>query len=482
VIYSPADLITGTDDESLERLYRAIVDSADQPDPIEDLFTQQIDFVLDPAKHKAALCSRRAGKTHMAARYGSRTANKRSGARVLYVAITRGRAKDLLWDELKKVDARYRQGGKFNETEARVRYDCGSVLRLMGADNQKEIVKVLGEAHDLVLLDESAFFGPFFESFLVEAIGPTLADYDGTLAMFSAPAPRCAGYFHDVTTGKTKERWSLHHWTVTDNPCFPRWAGRPDWRQCAERFLAELRQENGWTEQSPAYLRQWRGRWVHDVGGLVYHYEPTKNDYDGTLPAGHHWQTIMGIDVGFRDAFAIVTWAWCDDLPDIYQVDEFQAPGLIPSLWAEKIKAFRDRHHPIRMVMDCGALGLPIAEEFRRRHGLPIEAAEKTDKAAAQNLINADFNRQRCWILRGSKYGSQLAVLPRDQDRPEREDQDMPNDLCDAGLYGWREAIHWAHRPEVVQPKPGSPEWQSAVLARMKKERMRPKKKLWWRG
>ena len=55
------------------------------------------------------------------------------------------------------------------------------------------------------------------------------------------------------------------------------------------------------------------------------------------------------------------------------------------------INEYKDLYNPIRMVMDAGALGKKIQEELRMRHGLNIEAADKTRKIEFIELLNDDL-------------------------------------------------------------------------------------------
>jgi hypothetical protein len=437
------------------------------PDLSTDLFDVQRAFIEDPARRKAALCGRRAGKTFGMARYLAQKALARPGAMCLYIALTRLHAKRLIWDEVKRLSASHGLGARANESELELTFPNGGKVFLAGADKEDEIEKFRGLAFDLVVLDEAASFGGFFKRLVEEVLEPGLEDYAGTLCMVGSPGMACAGYFHDATNGLASG-WSVHRWTVRDNPRFPRWTGQDNWRELAEQWIAGYLAERKWDENHPTFQREMLGKWVKDSAGLVYHYDPVRNDYQ-ELPAGHDWRTVMGVDFGFDDAFALVVIAFCSDLPDVFQVDEFDQVGFIPSQWAEMINQYRAKHKPVKIMADTGALGKAIALELQTRHGIPLTPAQKTDKLAAIELLNADLERGLYHAKRGSHLASQMSTLPWSEDR-KKEDERFGNDLCDANLYAYREAWHWTYRKPQERIKPGSKEYWEAEERAMEEE------------
>ena len=52
------------------------------------LFKEQVDFIQDPSKRKAAICSRRSGKSYSAGRYLIKEALEDEGTTCVYIART----------------------------------------------------------------------------------------------------------------------------------------------------------------------------------------------------------------------------------------------------------------------------------------------------------------------------------------------------------------------------------------------------------
>jgi|TARA_R100000458_G_C8017750_1_gene78887 hypothetical protein len=107
------------------------------------------------------------------------------------------------------------------------------------------------------------------------------------------------------------------------------------------------------------------------------------------------------------------------------------------------------------MVMDAGALGKKIMEELRMRHGLSIEAADKTRKVEFIELLNDDLRTEKFKAFKGSLFEEDCMLVQWDKDskirNPERPkvSDTYHSDICDAVLYAWRECRHYlSEKPE----------------------------------
>jgi hypothetical protein len=381
-----------------------------------------------------------------------------------YLVRTKDQARRLIWGRLQALVQRLGLPVSFNHTTLTARHANGCEIWVLGADKETDIEKLRGFAYVLIVVDEAQSLPAHFRTLVTEVLGPALTDYKGTLLLLGTPNAARAGYFYEACKGRYSHQYHVHHWTVRDNIYFPRWAGATPEEAVvqAEKMLAEIREDEGWAPDDPAYLREWEGLWIRDGAGLVYRYDPDRDDYD-TLPDGHSWRHVIGGDLGYDDAFALVTWAFCDDLPDLYEVDAYSRSGLIPAQWAEVLRERDERFSPVATVLDTGALGKAIAIEFKMRYHLQVKPAEKSSKMDFITLMNSDYQRGRIHLLRGGITAAEVALLPWAPQRDERarrdEDPEYANHLCDAHLYGWREAKHWLHEPPPVEPVKGSPEY-----------------------
>lgn len=400
------------------------------------LHPKQRAFVADRARSKAALCTRRSGKTYADASILVLAACENPRAWAAYVAVDQDEARRLMWDSVQEVMTAEGVSFKRNDTRLELYVHGGGRIKLWGANDQRAIEKFRGPPYSVAILDEAASFGPHFDKMVKESIGPALADYRGQMVLTGTPGAACIGFFHDVTREQNPAKgWSVHRWSIADNSCFPRWAEKAargeDWQADVRELLAEEMERCAWDETSPGYLREWCGKWVRDEAGMVYRWSQERNGWDGVLPAGHQFEHVMGVDLGHDDAFAIVVWAYSPRLPDLWCVDRYRQPGLDVTDCAGLIQARIDRYHPHSIMIDTGGLGKMIAEEIRRRHHVSMEPAVKTEKAATIRLMNADFLRGHIHELPDSPYASELSVLQWAAGKAGLvEDAGFENHLC----------------------------------------------------
>lgn len=457
-----------------------------RPDYFAHLSPAERAFAEDESDLAGALCGRRAGKTTTLGsmfldsleRYPVRGPQDEFIS-ACYVAPTRGQAKRLMWGRLQALARYFRVDLKFNSTDLIVRHPNGAQGWLLGADDERDVDRARGFAFRQVLMDEAQAYRINFQELVEDVYEPALADYSGKLRLSGTPAPACVGYFHDATNGLLPGEWSVHRWTMLDNPYFPKWRGKPNWREIALAELEAYRKRKGWDEDHPTFLREWRGLWVRDPTGLVYKYDPERNAYEGELPKGFHWEYVFGIDLGAVDAFALVVWAFCRDRPDIWEVDCYRKPGLSMEEWARVIERYQGAYKPLTMAVDTGGLGETIVEDLRKRFHLPLKAAEKKEKFAAIEAMNSDFRASLVKVRRCSPLHRTYQVLPWDEDR-KREDPRWPNDDTDAGLYGYRESKHYAYRAPELRPERGSEAYYQAIEQKMKASRAGKNRGKWW--
>ena len=446
----------------------------------EGLFDRQICFIEDPSKRKTAKCGRRAGKSHgAAAAYLIEEALKYPESLCVYIALSRKAARRILWPILKKFNRQYKIGASTNELELEMTFPNGSQIWLTGATDSSDIDKLRGNAYRIVIIDECASFGSFFHSLIEDVVEPALADYDGTLCLIGTPGAACAGFFYDATTGRMPG-WSNHEWTILDNPKFPRWAGKKNWRRLAEQWLRGMREVKAWPESYPTFQREWLAQWIHDETWLVYRYAPDRNTYE-SIPIGKDWIRVLGVDLGLDDASAFVVLAYLPTDRTVYLIDDFSKSGMSIDEIAGKIKFFQQKYHCLRIVMDTAGLGKSIAFEIRKRYSLAIEPAEKKEKLAYIELLNSDLLLGRFKVHGDSEWASEATILQWDEDR-KKEDVRFKNHVTDAALYAWRECQHFASREPVKDVEVDTPEYmklqeneqkkreiQRAYLARKKK-------------
>jgi hypothetical protein len=228
---------------------------------------------------------------------------------------------------------------------------------------------------------------------------------------------------------------------------------------------------------SITHAQQRRGLWLIDGSQRVFKFDRERNGI-AALPERDDWMYALSVDIGSSDsspttAFARIAWNPHERI--VYVAKCWKEPGLDDDDIADRVEeestTLRERWQG--GVMDVGGLGMTYLKEARRRAGLAMEKAEKSDKSGFRKLLNGDLEK-----------GLVLVVLPeceplvRELETLVWNDQrtdvraGLADHAADALLYGWRKAYAFASRAPDQQPAPGSRE---ALDAEAKRAREREK-------
>ena len=135
-----------------------------------------------------------------------------------------------------------------------------------------------------------------------------------------------------------------------------------------------------------------------------------------------------------------------------------------------------ERFNPISIVTDEGGLGKSIAEEMRRRYGLPVKPANKTKKLFKIAAINGDFIDNRLFVNPESlELISQLQNTSRNDEGIE--DPLSPFDCADAFIYAYSEAKNYAFSPKNATIDKNSEEY---IEQQLERESQRRQNQSWW--
>lgn len=417
-----------------------------------ELFDKQLNFIEDPSRNKAAICTRRAGKTMMWPRYCFIVALENPKSLIRVWGITRLRTKQLLWQEFIDAAHRHKIAIKAHETELSIRLDNGSEIRLVGADKDQSAQRKRGDKTTLEVILEAQLFGPFLRTLVEDVVEPCLFDTQGTMCLEGTPHPVPTGYWYNVTggndtahdwvsegmlisTGAEQEKelvgagWSCHHWTQLDNPHLPH----------AKAELERLRKKRNWTLDTPTYVREYLGRWVRDEGVLFYKYNEGRNSFTLTevVPWGPGWKHVLGWDLGSKDDMALVAWGWHPSRRELFEAGSWKKPGALAEEVMQQIANWEKLgFNFIAKVADTGGGGRMYVEDVMSRYSQVFEKASKTDKLDHVRMMNDDFQSATIKVQRGSLLATEYSALPKDPDwdpdsgKPPGEDPRFPNHCC----------------------------------------------------
>ena len=436
-------------------------------------FDKQVSFFRGiGTRFRNAVCSRRAGKTVGIVADMLDTCQKESEVNLLYITITQQQARAIIWSDLLRLIEDYSIECKVDNTRLTVSFPNKAKIYIAGAKDRTEIEKFRGWKLRKCYIDECQSFRTYIKELINDIIIPALRDKRGELYLTGTPGPVKAGVFFEYSQSKN---WKSHHWTAFDNP----YMHSPP-KLDLEEVLREERIIRGIDETDPSYIRETFGKWIEDSDALVYKFNRTRNIYT-SLPTTGEWSYIIGVDIGYNDSDAIAVIGYNSHYKKVYLVDEHVKNKQNISQLVEIIQYYKDMYNPIRMVMDAGALGKKIQEELRMRHGLHLEAAEKTRKVEFIELLNDDLRTEKFKAFEGSIFQEDCVLVQWDKDsklrNPEKPkiSDTYHSDICDAVLYAWRECRHYLSEKPSEPVKEGTNEYMKE-LERKEAEDMQRKK------
>ncbi len=419
-------------------------------DALSPLSNKQRAFVEDISRRRVAVTSRQSGKTTGCLTYLVMAAQKQNSEH-LYIAPTRESARDPFWERLKSYCEEHKIKSLPNETRLEMRFtDSNSIISLRGVPDVKRANRLLGPTRDSVVIDESASYpDDVLITLVTKVIEPSLMVKQGNLILVGTPGLQPKGFFYEITRSTA---YSQHRWDMNDNPVY---SGNV--KSIHEGILSS----NSWTKDTPTFRREYLGEWCADTEAAVYRI--TESNLDDFIVTAFDWQTIIGIDFGYRDEAAFIVLGWRKNDPTLYVLHEESEQELLVDDYVSRIKKLIKEFSPLAIVADAGALGKTLVETLVNNFGLPIEAADKRDKPMAIRQVNADLAKRRIVMKRDILY-EQMCTLRWHPDKIGiMEQPGMANDRCDAFLYAYRKSMHWLEVPKKKQIIAGSAEYFAMI-------------------
>jgi len=454
--------------DSISWYYKKHLDKEelDTAELFDNRFHQQKNFIEDPAKLKALWCTRRAAKSYTAGLYMVKQALENPGSNCLFIGLTRLSAKGIIWKDVLKVINRKHNitsPDAFNSTELTWTFDNGSVIWLTGVDaDEDEMDKLLGKKYRLACLDEASFYTIDMRRLIYGILKPAVADERGTICLMGTSSNFTQGLFFDITTG-VEPGWSLHTWSAFDNPYVAK-----QWQE----ELDEIDKLRPLFKETPLYKQWYLNEWVIDTEKLVYKFNQDRNLFDKRpelRPDG--WSYVLGVDLGLEDDSAFVLCAFHENDPILYITTTFNKKGMDITDVANKIKEFLAQYSIGKVIIDGS--NKQAVEEMRRRHGVPLEPADKKEKSDFIELLNTELIQakikinNKCTNLINELMGL-VWVTEGDKIKfPRKEHPALPNHLCDALLYAWRYCYSYMAEIPTKRPVMGTKAWHDEQNAKM---------------
>lgn len=433
-------------------------------------FNEQIAFILDTSKISLACGSRRMGKSMGTGLLLAYISTQRPDYDCLYITKTREIGKEILWKPLQAILRSVGIPFHANNSDLTISLTTvGSTIYFKSANDRESIEKLRGRHYKLVVLDEVQSFGEYVPELIREVLLPSLSDLQGYLRMLGTPNESCSGYFMDCVS---EQRYRVHKWTWRENRFFVEKALRENKAlTCADDILKDALETYKLDVMHPIIQREWFGNLVRSDDFSVYKYRDGVNDKE-CPPRNNKWSYVMGVDIGFEDASAIVVLGYSPTEKECYLVYEHKFQHANISTLAGHIQNAHKRFNPHYSVMDAGALGKSIQSELNTRFSFYLDAADKVRKSEFIAILNDELLLGRVFIAGTTDLAAEMRRLTWDEVKFKKgiykEQDGLDNHLCDAFLYAFRKAYHYLSRPIDKGPTEHTEEWyelQDEILA-----------------
>jgi len=255
----------------------------------------------------------------------------------------------------------------------------------------------------------------------------------------------------------------------------------------------------------PDFVREWLGRWVKEDARYVYpvHVVPkhlllfapqrlADNPFRGSDPRfDHHprwydhdaaiadlprpkfgkreyqWMFAIGADFGFDpDPFALVVWAFCGELTDVYEMFSWKCSRVNVDDQGRYIKLLWDAIGNIAVLVGDPAGMKSSFDVWRNRLNIPIDEANKAGKNELEAFLADDIRRGRVHLRDDSPLYTEmkhLAYLPtkpgktREVAKTRKVNGVMHGDHCaDGARYSYAAMNHFLSVERQDAPKPGT--------------------------
>lgn len=419
-------------------------------------FPKQLEYIFDDSRFRSMLCTRRAGKSNANVLDDFKLAAQFPGSRMVYGALTLDSAEDIAWDIYLEFAEKFKVNLKPNKSKRTFEWPNGSRVRFFGLDaSEKQMRKILGQKLLKAGIDECGSITVNMIRVVYQMIMPALADLrpHSRLSLLGTAENIPNTFFEAVTTGKEKTvNWSRHAWTAYDNPhMVKQWTDE----------IADLKRANPNVIEASWFKTHYLNEWCTDdeLRIIAYDHENIINE----KPTNQEYHYILGVDLGFNDATSFTVVAFSFDDPNVYFVESFKDTEMDFTDTANTIKKLQKKYDFLHYIVD-GANKQGV-EEIKKRHGIPLEAAEKSDKATYLRLLKDDLVTKRAFILdkQCEDLKEEWDALQWKNEEKKDEDPRCQNHCSDSALYAWRKAYHYTYQEPEPEPDRDSQEYMDML-------------------
>ncbi len=244
----------------------------------------QSQIASDTHRFRVVNCGRRTGKTTLAILEMVAKAVHKPDSQIAYIAPTYQQARDIAWQELKKIALPAASNVNESRLEITLKTVNGSTSHI-SLRGWESIETLRGQRFDFIVIDEIASMRNWDTNW-EEVIRPTLTDRKGEVLFISTP--KGFNHFYELYNKQDEDSdYKSFHFTTYDNPHIPpEEIGKAQSEMTEDRFAQE-------------YLADFR-----KTEGLVYkEFNRERHVYNDDKPGTI--ERLVGIDWGYTNPTAV---------------------------------------------------------------------------------------------------------------------------------------------------------------------------------
>lgn len=363
------------------------------------MFGPQREFIEDKSRLKVACCSRRAGKSHSVALALLKAGFQHAGSYPVYMNMNRASAKVIIWPALREIDRKLNLGLKFNNVTSNIHLPNESVIQVYGVGSRREMDKTRGGKPPAVCLDEAQNMGQDMLYLINEILLPSTADYQAPIMITGTPSNNRHSPFYKIATGGqlaegVSSNWSVHHWTMKENPYIPDYEG--------EIELA-LAANPGWTRNTPGFRREYLGEWLFDTHRTAFDYREHMVVPRFPIEDANDWRYIIGVDLGTEDPCAFAVLAYSRSVARCYVLEAYRKGDLSVLEAGTEVERLMNRYpNYSNIVVDSGGQGAAFVRQWKDTHPhIPARPVKKGYDSVDMgiSIMNADIRAGKLYFV-----------------------------------------------------------------------------------
>ena len=360
---------------------------------LKTLYKEQREVFEDPSRYRMCICSRRVGKSELAARMLLADALK-PNHHGLYIAPLFEQAIGIGMKKVSELADKFKIEYRMSKIEGKITFSNGSDIVFKGNSKRGEADKYQGYLYSLCIVDEVQS-QVCLDYLLNSILGAAMVDIKGSKQLLIGTPPRIPNTYCEKLWKMKDNIYSKYNWNMSKNPYL---------QNDVEAEIDIACRKAGVTRDSTFIQREYYGKFAYDTEALIFKNYRTYEEIPSDFIPTKMW---VGVDWGYVDHNAIVVAAvdyynkkaYVIDQQDFGHVDTDEQERCVYAAYykaIEFLKKYRipDAEHQVTIVADTNQ---PATILKLQRAGLPIIPAEKPDVLSSTEQLATEM-RTRLYI------------------------------------------------------------------------------------